>query len=189
MSRTREGGLPWLHWEPCWVTAILWGFLGSVPTKVQGQGILIKSGGVFEVVSVGGGQVIDVAIEVGEEVSEGQVVARIAQPQLREEIQQTKANLRELQSQYNTVRNFGSQDLRLQADYLEQQRTSLGQSIPDLPKSAWSGSKRRSIARSNSYRKGSLPSRPCSTPEKSTTIPRSRLSNIKTSSSRSPRKR
>lgn len=111
------------------LTAILWGFLGSVPTKVQGQGILIKSGGVFEVVSVGGGQVIDVAIAVGEQVSEGQVVARIAQPQLREQIQQAKANLRELQSQYNAVQRFGNQGLQLQADYLDQQRTSLEQSI------------------------------------------------------------
>ena len=110
-------------------TAILWSILGSIPTKVQGQGILIKSGGVFEVVSVGSGQVTDVAIEVGDEVTEGQVIARIAQPQLLEDIQQAKADLRELRTQYAEVKRFGRQDLELQTAYLTQQRTSLEQNI------------------------------------------------------------
>lgn len=110
-------------------TAIIWSFAGSIPTKVQGQGILIKSGGVFEVVSVGSGQVTDVAVEVGDEVSEGQVIARIAQPHLLEEMQQAKANLRELRTQHAKLQRFGDQDLALQTDYLTQQRANLEQSI------------------------------------------------------------
>ncbi len=111
------------------LTAILWSFFGSIPTKVQGQGILVKSGGVFEVVSVGAGQVTDIAIQVGDDVQEGQVVARIAQPQLRERIQQARANLRELETQYAKVKQFGSKDLRLQSDYLGQQRANLEEGI------------------------------------------------------------
>ncbi len=53
------------------LTAILWSFFGSIPTQVKGRGILIKSGGVFEIVTIGSGQVTDVAVEVGDEVSEG----------------------------------------------------------------------------------------------------------------------
>lgn len=109
--------------------AICWGFMGRIPTKVQGQGILIKSGGVFEVVSVGGGLVTDMAVEIGDEVSEGQIVARIAQPDLLEEIQQAKSNLHELRIQYASVQRFDNQDLRLQIDYLEQERANLEQSI------------------------------------------------------------
>ena len=111
------------------LTAILWSFLGSIPTKVQGRGILIKSGGVFEVVSVGSGQVTDIAVEVGDEVTEGQAIARIAQPQLREELQQARANLRELKAQYASVQRFSRQDLQLQTTYVEQQRANLEQSI------------------------------------------------------------
>ncbi len=111
------------------LTAILWSFFGSIPTKVQGQGILIKSGGVFEVVSVGSGQVTDIAVEVGDRVSEGQAIARIAQPQLREELQQARANLRELKAQYARVQRFSQQDLQLQTTYVEQQRANLEQSI------------------------------------------------------------
>lgn len=111
------------------LTAILWSFFGSIPTQVKGRGILIKSGGVFEIVSIGSGQVTDVAVEVGDEVSEGQVIARIAQPQLREQMQQARANLRELRAQYAHVQRFSQQDLRLQTTSVEQQRANLEQSI------------------------------------------------------------
>ena len=111
------------------IMGIIWGFWGHIPTKVHGQGILIKSGGVFEVVSMGGGQVTDVSIDVGTYVEEGQVVARIAQPQLRERIQQARANLEELHKQRREVAQFGDKDLRLQTDYLNQEKINLEKEI------------------------------------------------------------
>ena len=38
------------------VCAIFWGIWGSVPTKVEGSGILMKRGGVFTVSARGSGQ-------------------------------------------------------------------------------------------------------------------------------------
>jgi hypothetical protein len=37
------------------VTAIVWGILGSIPEKVAGLGILVKSGGVLDVIAAAGG--------------------------------------------------------------------------------------------------------------------------------------
>src|SRR5699024_2795527 len=72
------------------VTGIAWGFLGSIPETVGGLGMLVKSGGVVQVVPETPGRVADVAVAVGDEVHEGQVVARIEQPDLANQVHQAK---------------------------------------------------------------------------------------------------
>ena len=56
---------------------IFWGIFGSLPTKVGGQGILMKTGGVLTVVPLSAGQVQDVQVRVGDIIQKGQVVARV----------------------------------------------------------------------------------------------------------------
>ena len=73
------------------ITAIGWGVMGKLPENVGGMGILVKSGGVFEVVPATSGRVIDLAVAVGDSVTDGQVVARIAQPELSDRLQAAKA--------------------------------------------------------------------------------------------------
>jgi HlyD family secretion protein len=73
--------------------AIGWGIFGSLSEKVAGGGILLKSGGVFEVVSPGDGRVTDVSVSVGDSVTEGQVVAWIAQPELSARLQEARTRL------------------------------------------------------------------------------------------------
>jgi HlyD family secretion protein len=111
------------------LTAIVWGVLGSLPEKVAGTGILVKSGGVFEVSPSAGGRVIDVAVAVGDIVNEGQVVARIEQAALADRATQAKATLAYLKEQHAQTVQFGGQDVRLQMQYIAQQRASLEQSI------------------------------------------------------------
>src|SRR4028119_517466 len=62
--------------------AIAWSVLGSIADKVGGQGILIRTGGVLEVTALTSGQVVDVSFRVGDMVQDGQVIARVAQPEL-----------------------------------------------------------------------------------------------------------
>jgi len=59
-------------------TAVLWGFLGSVSQDVPCSGMLVKTGGVFEVTAPSTGRITDLAVGVGDTVTEGQVVARMA---------------------------------------------------------------------------------------------------------------
>src|SRR5262245_17819903 len=73
------------------LSSLTWACAAVIPLTVSGQGILLKSGGIFEVVSDASGRVLDVAVEIGDTVREGQVVARMAQPQLAEQVQQAKA--------------------------------------------------------------------------------------------------
>ena len=69
-------------------SAVLWGFEGSIPSRVAGQGILLKSGGVLEIAAGAGGRITDVAVNVGDVVREGQVVARVAQPDVLNRLRQ-----------------------------------------------------------------------------------------------------
>jgi len=119
-------------------TAIMWGVLGRVPQNVTGTGILIRSGGVFEVVSLAGGRVIDVAVAAGHVVREGQVVARLDQPNLADRLEQAKATLVHLRQQHARLIAYGEQDVALQTAYLGRQRHTLEQSIASAEKSmAW----------------------------------------------------
>ncbi|HET6229540.1 MAG TPA: NHLP bacteriocin system secretion protein [Longimicrobiaceae bacterium] len=111
------------------VTGVVWGVVGSVPEKVGGDGILVKSGGVFEVVPLGSGRVADVAVRVGEVVNEGQVVARIAQPDLMAAVSGARASLEDLRVQHRQLVEFGSREVQMQSQYLAQQRVNLTQAI------------------------------------------------------------
>jgi HlyD family secretion protein len=76
--------------------ALLWGIFGSIPTKVNGSAILIKTGGVYEVAARSNGLITDVSVKAGDIVRRGQKIARIAQPGLLEEFNQLRAQREEL---------------------------------------------------------------------------------------------
>ncbi|BAF60562.1 MAG: NHLP bacteriocin system secretion protein [Peptococcaceae bacterium] len=81
------------------VTAALWGIFGSIPTRVYGQGIVTKSYGVYNIIPAGSGRITDIRVSVGDQVKKGDVVARIEQPRLVEQING-------LQDQLENLRNF-----------------------------------------------------------------------------------
>ena len=106
-------------------TALVWGITGTVPERIAGQGILIRSGGVLEVEAAGEGRVTDVAVRVGDVVSEGQVVARIARQDVVLRIQQTRALVAELRRRHEEQVRFAGRDVQLQTEYLAQRRAAL----------------------------------------------------------------
>lgn len=60
-------------------TAITWGVLGNISTKVMGEGLLIRSGGLRGVVSTYSGEVTEFHVTVGDLIQRGQVVASLFQ--------------------------------------------------------------------------------------------------------------
>lgn len=80
------------------ISAIAWGFLGSIPTKITGQGILLNNGGVTSVQHHTSGQVIDVRFKPGDMVKKGDVLARIELPQLVTEINSLQSTLFQMKS-------------------------------------------------------------------------------------------
>ena len=139
---TPRGWIALLAFGALLLTAIIWGCAGRIPETVHGQGILIKSGGVLQVVPSAGGRITDIAASVGDVVSAGQIVARIAQPELTDQLNQAMARLADLRAQYESAREFGGRDLVLQTAALTQQRASAEQAIAAAEESLqWLGQK------------------------------------------------
>jgi len=109
--------------------AVVWGFVGSVPTKVTASGVLIRPGGIFDVYSPGTGQVAQMAVKEGDTVTAGQVVARIAQPQLEREIETTRARLADLRAQHQQLSAFTTRDLSLRTNTQVMQEAKLKDTI------------------------------------------------------------
>jgi HlyD family secretion protein len=109
--------------------AFAWGVLGSIADKVGGQGILIRTGGVLEVTALTSGQVVDVAFRVGDMVQDGQVIARVAQPELIRQTQAAKVAVAEATAEYTRVRQFAERDLSLRSAGLAQREAALAEAI------------------------------------------------------------
>lgn len=76
--------------------AILWSVFGSLPTSVSGQGIIMRKGGVFDIVATGSGRISDLQdFKIGEQINKGQILGHISQPVLEQQIKEAKADLSE----------------------------------------------------------------------------------------------
>jgi HlyD family secretion protein len=111
------------------VTALVWSVTGTLSEKVAGGGILLKSGGVFEVVTPADGRVTDVSVSVGDSVTEGQVVAWIAQPELSARLQEARVRLAARRAEHERTLAFSGSDERLQDRSATEQRRNLEQTI------------------------------------------------------------
>lgn len=114
--------------------ALGWGIFGSVPTEAGGAGILIRRGGVSDLVSAGSGQVSEVLVAVGDSIAKGQVVARIHQEALLRQIRDTRAKLVDQRATYQEMLRSAEEQKRLQARDLDQQKANLSRSTAALVK-------------------------------------------------------
>jgi HlyD family secretion protein len=126
---TRRGWLGLASLGLVIAAALAWGVFGSIPERVAGMGILVRSGGVYEVASENDGRVADFAVQVGDTIREGQVVARLARPDLAERIRQAGSRVAELDARQRQLSVFGVRDAQLQAAFLAQSRSGLEQSV------------------------------------------------------------
>lgn len=60
------------------IGAVLYGFLGSAPTTVSGQGLILPPGGLVRIDAPIPGKVVNTPAQEGAEIDSGQVLARIA---------------------------------------------------------------------------------------------------------------
>ncbi|MFL6193866.1 MAG: NHLP bacteriocin system secretion protein [Thermoanaerobaculia bacterium] len=114
------------------LAAVGWGVWGTIPTEAQGQGILLRQGGVSDLVTAASGQVEEVLVGVGDVIEKGQPVARIRQDALLRQIQDSRSKLADLRGEYAEASRFAGQQKRLRARDLAQQRANLERSIDSL---------------------------------------------------------
>ncbi len=106
------------------IVGVVWSIIGRIPTKVAGQGILVSADNLMEVTASSGGTLLEVNVHVGDEVHEGQVVARIAQPDLLQE-----QELKELQAQRSILERIDELSETLELKSIEQDRAAINEMI------------------------------------------------------------
>jgi len=103
---------------------IVWSIVGSLPSRVQGSGILLKKGGLTSVNVLAAGQLTEIKVIASSEVQKGQVLARLALPELRAELESAQSTLANLVSQNRQLTGFGEDGILLEKSILSQKRHS-----------------------------------------------------------------
>lgn len=111
--------------------SVFWGFIGRVPTRVQGTGVIIKTGGIYDVMPLASGQVTEISVRPGNRVEKGQVIAHLEQPALVDKIDKAKARLKELRDRHRRLQQFQNKGRELQIELVKQERESYRSSIND----------------------------------------------------------
>ena len=82
------------------IAALIWSLYGTIPEKVMGTGILIKTGGaIVSINATSQGQLIDIKVQIGKKIEEGDIIAKISQPQLENELESAITRDKQLEIQ------------------------------------------------------------------------------------------
>ncbi len=82
--------------------ALIWALFGKIPTTLTGSGMLLRTGGVYTVEARGEGQIKEILVRVGDNVTVGQIVATVDQQNLHLLVEQTRNKLKNLETERAT---------------------------------------------------------------------------------------
>jgi HlyD family secretion protein len=92
------------------VSAVSWGFAGSLAVTISGPGMVIRRGGISNIAAHASGLILSVRVGVGDELAPQQVIATLGNPELTEKL--------------NTIQNSLAQELAKRDAALRHQRNS-----------------------------------------------------------------
>ncbi len=111
------------------LAALVWGILGRVPQVVQGQGIMVRQGGVYRIQASGSGQIDSVLVEAGDSVKRGQTIALLAQPALRRTLAQEQVTIAQLRANRDSTAALLASDRTMELSSIEQQQKQADDAI------------------------------------------------------------
>ncbi len=82
---------------------ILWSVFGSIPTRIEGEGILIRGGSLRELESSIDGQLVELKAEVGALVAEGAVVAKLSVANREAAVEDARLKWESLRSEHEAA--------------------------------------------------------------------------------------
>jgi HlyD family secretion protein len=115
---------------------VYWALKGSIATTAPGEGVIVRTGGVLNVVSSGSGVVATLNVKVGDRINRNQAIAQVAQPALVERIRSTNEALEEARRQQATFSQIRSGSAKLQVEALDRQRQNARREIGVLEEQA-----------------------------------------------------
>ena len=112
--------------------AVVWGYQGSISTKVYGQGVIIRTGGVLNIVSPAAGMIVELNARPYDAIQTDQIVARVAQPSLVEQIRATEEALIEARSEQSRTLQVRRDAARLEVSAIDRERENTHREIKEL---------------------------------------------------------
>lgn len=113
-------------------TAVFWGVEGSIVTTAKGQGVLVRRGGVLNVVTNEAGLVNALTVKVGDRIEAHQVIATVAQPALLEKIKVLQQSIAETSQEQSQLLDNGAQSVKLQVSALARQKENTQRQIGEV---------------------------------------------------------
>ena len=112
------------------IAAVTWGVVGRVPTRAEGQGILISGGGrVVEAASAAAGRLATISVMVGDRVTQGQPIAEIVQTDIQQRHQAAVEVFREKERQHADLLDKTKRELASKAQNFAKLEAAFNQVI------------------------------------------------------------
>lgn len=108
---------------------IAWSITGRIAARVSGEGMLISDGGMIDAVSDASGRLNSIAVAVGDRVTRGQIIARIAQTQAEQRHRDAVEVLREREREHAELMSALSTGIASRTASLAAQQAALDETI------------------------------------------------------------
>lgn len=115
-------------------TAVVWATVGRVPTRVYGDGLLLRQGSIVDVTSMADGQVQKLVVSVGDTVQENDAIAYIDQPELKKQRSLLEARLQELSNKYTQLAKLDEQGGEIKEAVFRRHRAAVGFALGETRK-------------------------------------------------------
>jgi HlyD family secretion protein len=114
------------------VLALIWGYTGKLPSTVSGQGVIVRTGGVLNVVAAGSGVVAKLRVNAGDKITAGQIIATVAQPSIAEKHRNALQMLAQAQREKERSHASREQEAKLATATIVRKRANAEDEIKHL---------------------------------------------------------
>jgi HlyD family secretion protein len=114
------------------IVALVWGYAGSLPSTVSGQGVIVRTGGVLNVVAGGSGVISGLKVKPGDKIKAGQVVATIAQPTILEKRRGAEEMLQQARREKERMHALRVQEAQLSLATVQRKRANAESAVKHL---------------------------------------------------------
>ena len=121
--------LPLLTLSSIVAAAGVWSVYGKIPVTVEGQGVLIHPSKVVPLQAKSAGQLLELKIKSGDRIKKGDVIATVAQIDLRKQLELAQAKLVQLEGQDRDVDLLQAQRSDRDLRSISEQRQTLEQRL------------------------------------------------------------
>ena len=104
---------------------LIWGVYGTITTKVNGTGMIMKVSGMSNIHSTTSGMISNLYVEVGDEVKKDQLIAKVLHKREQFAIESKIDALLKLQSTKEELSDIGHADLQLVFSMLKKQKDQI----------------------------------------------------------------